>query len=441
MAERNYNVDNLKQLQLEINKMNPVDIADRLEVLPEKSVAIWIKLLNKDLLADTFTELKPENKDRVLKILSEENIKDLVKELDEDELVDTLQELPANMVKKLMTSHIDSDRREIINELLGYPEESVGSIMTVNFLSVKSSDSPAQAMKKVMESDLDAEKLEQIWVTDESLVLTGFVFIADLIRNKKATIESITQQITAVVGPTDDQEVVAKLSIKYDLGEVPVIDSEGRLIGIVPAEDVIDVVHEELQEDFANITGISDQGESYIDESSFTIAKNRTTWLVICLITATMTGFIIQRYESLLAQAVALTAYIPMLMDSGGNAGSQSSTTIMTQLFSGNLSAKDFLKVVFKEIRVGTLVSLVLVAINFLRILVVDNVNIAVNLTVSLTLFLTIVLSNIIGGLLPLLADKLNIDPTVMAGPLITTIVDTGVLLIYFEVASLLLGL
>lgn len=441
MAERNYNVDNLKQLQKEINKMNPVDLADKLEVLPEKSVAIWIKLLNKDLLADTFTELKPENKDRILRILSEENIKDLIKELDEDELVDTLQELPANMVKKLMTSHIDSERREIINELLGYPEDSVGSIMTVNFLSVKSSETPTDAMKKVVESDLDAEKLEQIWVTDDSLVLTGFVFIADLIRNKKSTIESITKQITAAVSPTDDQEVVAKLSIRYDLGEVPVVDSEGRLIGIVPAEDVIDVVHEELQEDFTNITGISEQSESYIDESSLKIAKNRTTWLVICLITATMTGFIIQRYESLLASAVVLTAYIPMLMDSGGNAGSQSSTTIMTQLFSGNLTAKDFLRVIWKEMRVGTMVALVLVIINFIRILIVDDVAMAVNLTVSVTLFLTIVLSNIVGGLLPLLADKLKIDPTVMAGPLITTIVDTGVLLVYFEVASLLLGL
>lgn len=441
MAERNYNVDNLKQLQKEINKMNPVDLADKLEVLPEKSVAIWIKLLNKDLLADTFTELRAENKDRILRILSEENIKDLIKELDEDELVDTLQELPANMVKKLMTSHIDSERREIINELLGYPEDSVGSIMTVNFLSVKSSKTPTDAMKKVMESDLDAEKLEQIWVTDDSLVLTGFVFIADLIRNKKSTIESITKQITTAVSPTDDQEVVAKLSIKYDLGEVPVVDSEGRLIGIVPAEDVIDVVHEELQEDFTNITGISEQSESYIDESSLKIAKNRTTWLVICLITATMTGFIIQRYESLLASAVALTAYIPMLMDSGGNAGSQSSTTIMTQLFSGNLTAKDFLRVIWKEMRVGTMVALVLVIINFIRILIIDDVAIAVNLTVSVTLFLTIVLSNIVGGLLPLLADKLKIDPTVMAGPLITTIVDTGVLLVYFEVASLLLGL
>lgn len=441
MADRKYDVNNLKQLQEEINKMNPVDIADRLEVLPDKSVAIWIKLLNKDLLADTFTELRPENKDRILSILSEENIKDLIKELDEDELVDTLQELPANMVKKLMTSHIDPNRREIVNELLGYPEESVGSIMTVNFLSVKSSDSPAQAMDKVMKSDLDAEKLEQIWVTNDSLVLIGFLYIADLIRNKKSDINSILEPITVTVSPTDDQEVVAKYSIKYDLGEVPVTDSEGRLIGIVPAEDVIDVVHEELQEDFANITGISDQTESYIDESSFKIAKNRTTWLVICLITATMTGFIIQRYESLLASAVALTAYIPMLMDSGGNAGSQASTTIMTQLYSGTLTFKDFFKVIFKEMKVGSIVSLVLVAINFIRILIVDDVSLAVNLTVSLTLFLTIVISNMIGGILPLIADKLNIDPTVMAGPLITTIVDTGVLLIYFEVASLLLGI
>ena len=441
MADRKYDVNNLKQLQEEINKMNPVDIADRLEVLPDKSVAIWIKLLNKDLLADTFTELRPENKDRILSILSEENIKDLIKELDEDELVDTLQELPANMVKKLMTSHIDPNRREIVNELLGYPEESVGSIMTVNFLSVKSSDSPAQATDKVMKSDLDAEKLEQTRVTNDSLVLIGFLYIADLIRNKKSDINSILEPITVTVSPTDDQEVVAKYSIKYDLGEVPVTDSEGRLIGIVPAEDVIDVVHEELQEDFANITGISDQSESYIDESSFKIAKNRTTWLVICLITATMTGFIIQRYESLLASAVALTAYIPMLMDSGGNAGSQASTTIMTQLYSGTLTFKDFFKVIFKEMKVGSIVSLVLVAINFIRILIVDDVSLAVNLTVSLTLFLTIVISNIIGGVLPLIAEKLNIDPTVMAGPLITTIVDTGVLLIYFEVASILLGI
>ena len=441
MTERNYNVDQLNKIQETINKMDPVDIADKLEILPEKDVAIWIKLLNKDLLADSFTELRAENKARIVNILSEESIKDLVRDLDEDELVDTLQELPANITKKLMDTHIDDNRRKVVNELLGYPQESVGSIMTVNFLSVKETDSPKSALDKIMASQLDAEKLEQIWLTDQSLVLIGFVYIADIIRNQNESLKELAKSITATVTPYEDQEVVAKLSYKYDLGEVPVVDSENRLIGIVPAEDVIDVVHDELQEDMSNITGISDQSESYLEESSFKIAKTRTTWLIICLLTATMTGFIIHRYESLLASAVALTAYIPMLMDSGGNAGSQASTTVITSLYSGELSVKDFFKVVAKETSIGLITGIILVIINFIRLMIVDQAQIRVNLTVSITLILTIIFSKVMGGILPLIADKLDVDPTVMAGPLITTVVDTLVLLIYFEVASLLLGI
>ncbi|MCI7238223.1 MAG: magnesium transporter [Anaerococcus sp.] len=441
MSQKNYNVDNLNKIQEYINRMDPVDIADKLEFLPDKDVAIWIKLLNKDLLADAFTELRTENKIRVVNILSDESIKDLVRDLDEDELVDTLQELPANITKKLMTVHIDKDRRKIVNELLGYPEESVGSIMTVNFLSVKETATPKAAMDKVMRSDLDAEKLEQIWLTDQSLVLMGFVYIADLIRYQDKTLKELSQSITASVSPTDDQEVVAKLSIKYDLGEVPVVDSENRLIGIVPAEDVIDVVHEEMQEDMSNITGISEQAETYLDEPSFKIARTRTTWLIICLLTATMTGFIIHRYESLLASYVALTAYIPMLMDSGGNAGSQASTTVIRSLYAGEISFKDFLKVVLKEGSIGIIAGVILVIINFIRLIVLDHAELGVNLTVSITLVLTIIFSKVMGGILPLIADKFHLDPTVMAGPLITTIVDTLVLLIYFEVASLLLGI
>lgn len=441
MTERNYNVDQLNKIQETINKMDPVDIADKLEILPEKDVAIWIKLLNKDLLADSFTELRAENKARIVNILSEESIKDLVRDLDEDELVDTLQELPANITKKLMDTHIDDNRRKVVNELLGYPQESVGSIMTVNFLSVKETDSPKSALDKIMASQLDAEKLEQIWLTDQSLVLIGFVYIADIIRNQNESLKELAKSITATVTPYEDQEVVAKLSYRYDLGEVPVVDSENRLIGIVPAEDVIDVVHDELQEDMSNITGISDQSESYLEESSFKIAKTRTTWLIICLLTATMTGFIIHRYESLLASAVALTAYIPMLMDSGGNAGSQASTTVITSLYSGELSVKDFFKVVAKEASIGLITGIILVIINFIRLMIVDQAQIRVNLTVSITLILTIIFSKVMGGILPLIADKLDVDPTVMAGPLITTVVDTLVLLIYFEVASLLLGI
>lgn len=441
MTEKNYNVDQLNKIQETINKMDPVDIADKLEILPEKDVAIWIKLLNKDLLADSFTELRAENKARIVNILSEESIKDLVRDLDEDELVDTLQELPANITKKLMDTHIDDTRRKVVNELLGYPQESVGSIMTVNFLSVKETDSPKSALDKIMASKLDAEKLEQIWLTDQSLVLIGFVYIADIIRYQNQSLKDLAKSITATVTPYEDQEVVAKLSYRYDLGEVPVVDSENRLIGIVPAEDVIDVVHDELQEDMSNITGISDQSESYLEESSFKIAKTRTTWLIICLLTATMTGFIIHRYENLLASAVSLTAYIPMLMDSGGNAGSQASTTVITSLYSGELSVKDFFKVVVKEASIGLITGIILVIINFIRLMIVDQAQIKVNLTVSITLILTIIFSKVMGGILPLIADKLDIDPTVMAGPLITTVVDTLVLLIYFEVASLLLGI
>lgn len=441
MTEKNYNVDQLNKIQETINKMDPVDIADKLEILPEKDVAIWIKLLNKDLLADAFTELRAENKARIVNILSEESIKDLVRDLDEDELVDTLQELPANITKKLMDTHIDDNRRKVVNELLGYPQESVGSIMTVNFLSVKETDSPKSALDKIMASNLDAEKLEQIWLTDQSLVLIGFVYIADIVRNQNKSLKDLSKSITATVTPYEDQEVVAKLSYRYDLGEVPVVDSENRLIGIVPAEDVIDVVHDELQEDMSNITGISDQSESYLEESSFKIAKSRTTWLIICLLTATMTGFIIHKYENLLASAVALTAYIPMLMDSGGNAGSQASTTVITSLYSGELSVKDFFKVVVKEASIGLITGIILVIINFIRLMIIDKAQIRVNLTVSITLILTIIFSKVMGGILPLIADKLKVDPTVMAGPLITTVVDTLVLLIYFEVASLLLGI
>lgn len=340
-----------------------------------------------------------------------------------------------------MDFHIDKDRRKVVNELLGYPKESVGSIMTVNFLSVKENLTPKQALDKIMASQLDAEKLEQIWITNQSLVLLGFVYIADIIRYQDKSLNELLTSISATVSPYEDQEVVAKLSYKYDLGEVPVVDSENRLIGIVPAEDVIDVAHDEFQEDISNITGISDQSESYLNESSFKIAKARTTWLIICLLTATMTGFIIHRYENLLASAVVLTAYIPMLMDSGGNAGSQASTTVITSLYSGEIGIKDFFKVIIKEASIGIITGLILVIVNFLRLMIMDRAAIAVNLTVSLTLLLTIIFSKVMGGILPIIAEKCKIDPTVMAGPLITTIVDTLVLLIYFEVASLMLGL
>lgn len=437
-----YDVRELKALQEEINRLNPVDLAERIVDLSEEKRVIWIKLLNKDLLADGFALLPKKDKIEIIESLSDEKIMTLIKELDEDELVDTLQELPANMVRKLMNRFIDEERRPIINQLLGYPKDSVGSIMSVGFLSVKNTIEVSEAIKKVLDSDLDANRLEQIWVTDASLILTGYVYLADLLRNKDGSIDSFLYPITASVYASDDQEVVAKLAHKYDLSEIPVTDSEGRLIGLVPVEWAIDIMHEEYEEDLAHIHGIKEiSPESYWEKSGFQMAKERTTWLIICLLTATLTGFIIHRYEAVLATSVILTAYIPMLMDSGGNAGTQSSTTIITALYSGEVNYKETLKVIFKEFEIGVLAGLALVVVNMVRMFVLDGVSMQVNLTVSITLFITIILSKIVGGFLPLIAEKINVDPTIMAGPLITTIVDTFVLLVYFEVASFFLGL
>lgn len=437
-----YDAMELQAIKEKINKLNPVDLAEQLVELQEEELAVWIKLLNKDLLADGFALLPQKNKIQIIESLSDERIMMLIKELDEDELVDTLQELPANMVRKLMNHYIDPQRRPIINQLLGYPKESVGSVMSVDFLSVKRNIEASAAINKVLESELDANRLEQIWVTDESLVLIGYVYLADLLRSRDKNIEEILYPITASVFARDDQEIVAKIAYKYDLSEIPVTDSEGRLIGLVPAEWAIDILHDEYEEDIANIHGITESShEVYWEKSSFQIAKDRTTWLIICLLTATLTGFIIQRYEAVLATSVILTAYIPMLMDSGGNAGAQSSTTIITALYSGEVNYKDAFKVIFKEFRIGTIAGLAMVLVNMIRMFALDAVSIQVNLTVSITLLLTIVLSKVIGGILPLAADRINIDPTIMAGPLITTIVDTFVLIVYFEVASFFLGM
>ena len=435
--------ENLNSLKEQINKMDPVDLANKFEDMPIEDIIVYVKLLNKDLLADTFAELKRDDKIRLIQSFSDEKIISLIQELDEHELVDTIQELPANMVRKIMKHLEDDSRRPIINKLLGYPQESIGSIMSVNFISVKITDEYSKIMNKIYTSDLDAKNLEQIWLTDESLVLIGYIYLADLLRYKDKSLEELSKPLTATVLANDDQEVAAKLAHKYDLAEIPVTDSEGRLIGIITVEQAIDVLYDEYSEDLANIHGIteSDSDEYYLDKSSFKVAKNRTTWLVICLLTATLTGFIIQKYEAVISASVLLTAYIPMLMDSGGNAGTQASTTIIKSLYAGEIGYKDAFKVLFKEFKIGLLTGLALVVVNFFRMLIIDHSTLPILFTVSITLLITIIISKVIGGILPLIADKLNIDPTVMAGPIITTIVDTLVLLIYFEVASLLIGL
>lgn len=436
-----YQASELNSLQERLNRMNPVDLAEEFKHMTAKEIILRMKLLSKDLLADTFAEMSSEKKTEILTAFTDENVNELIHELDSDELVDTIQEMPANIVRKIMNSPYYQDKREQVNQLLGYPEESVGSIMSVDYLFIKDSFTHEQAINLIKQSDLDAEKLEQIWITDPHLHLQGFIYLVDLIRYPDQSIEDLTHYITRSVYALDDQEVVAKLVQKYDLAEIPVVDTEGRLIGVVPVEWAVDVISEEYQEDMSNMQGITRTSEhSYLDKTAFEMAKSRTTWLVICLITATITGFIIQRYEGILSTSIALSVYIPMLMDSGGNAGSQASTTIISSLYSGDIRFVDFWNVIRKEISVGMITGIALLLVNLIRMMILDGVDVPVMMTVSITLFFTVIISKLIGGILPLLADKLKVDPTVMAGPIITTVVDTLSLLIYFEVASVLLG-
>lgn len=431
----------LKELQKELNQMNPVDLAEKLEELDAQELARDIILLNKELLADTFAELPPAKKMELVETLKDDKIVEIIAELEADELVDTLQEIPANMVNKMLV-HVDPQRVGLVNRLLGYEEDSVGSIMTVNYLKFKEERTVKEVLERVMESDADGSKLELIWVTDSTLKLKGFVYLADLIRTDATYLYELTKPISFSVQANDHQEELINLALKYNFSDIPVVDSENRMVGIVPTEWIVEVIDDEFGEDLYNLSGIT-EGEDdvhYFESSVWSIAKNRVTWLVICLITATLTSFIIQRYEATLATNVLLAAYIPMLMDSGGNAGTQASTTIIQTLSKHNLDNVPGLKIVTKEAMIGLIVGSILVAINVARMMIMDHASVAIALTVSVTLLITIMFSKILGGLLPVIAEKINVDPTVMSGPIITTIVDTVVLIIYFETANLVIG-
>ena len=436
------NKDTIKQLQHHFYHSNAVDLAQEFEQLDNSQKMLWLGTMNKSLLADTFSLLNPATKEEVITLLTDAEMVRLIAQLESDELVDTIRELPANIVKRLI-AHLQADRRQVINQLLNYPDESVGSVMTVDYLALKRDTSLADALAAVQASSLEADNLEEIWVIDRDRTLVGYLNLADLLRRSADVIGDVMTPVTIKVSATDDQETAAKLAQRYFLSALPVVDSENRLLGSIQAESLLTILQDEFHEDMSHLQGImdADSSEHYLQEAPLQIAKNRVVWLIICLVTATITSFIIQRYEAVLASSVALVAFIPMLMDSGGNAGSQSSTTLIRAISVGEVTLKDTLQVIFREALIGLYVGLALVAVNALRILLFDNQSAAIIITISITLLLTIVLSKIMGALLPLFATKLRIDPTVMAGPIITTIVDTASLIVFFEVAKIFLQL
>ncbi len=428
--------------------MQPADIAILFESIDESKLPLLFRLLPKELAAETFVEMDSDEQELLIRGFSDAELKDVVDELYVDDAVDIVEEMPANVVKRILRQ-ADPDMRKMINEILNYPEDSAGSIMTTEYVSLRPDMTTEDAVKRIRRTGVDKETIYTCYITDNNRKLLGYITLKSLILAEDNTkISEIMGTDIISVTTTDDQEEVANTLSKYDLSAVPVVDMENRLVGIVTMDDAMDVIEEETTEDMEKMAAITPTDKPYLKMSVFEIWKARIPWLMLLMISATFTGMIISSFESALAKWVALTSFIPMLMDTGGNSGSQASVTVIRALSIGELALSDIFKVVWKEFRVSILCAVALAVVNFFKIQLVDvmllgneGITVPVTLVVCITLALTVICAKFVGCTLPLAAKKLGFDPAVMASPFITTIVDAISLLIYFEAATMMLGL
>jgi len=425
----------------ELLEMNVVDIATLLEDVDRDDLVILFRILPKDTAAEVFSYLTKVDRAHIIESLTGKEISGIIDKLFMDDTVDFIEEMPANIVKKVL-KNTDDDTRKMINSLLSYPDDSAGSIMTTEFVDIKKEMTVMDAIAHIRKTGVDKETIDTLYVIDSNRKLEGIVPIRKiLLSDENLLIEDIMDTSFVYIYTLDDQEDVASMFKKYDYFSMPVTDSENRLVGIITIDDILDIIEEENEEDFAKMNALAPSDEEYLDSSVYSLAKQRIMWLLILMISATFTGIIIRQYESVLSSVVILASFIPMLMDTGGNSGSQSSTLIIRGLALGELEITDYPKIIWKEFRVSILVGLVLAFINFLRIYLLERVDFIVSLTVCISLFATVVLAKVVGGMLPLIAKKFKLDPAIMAAPLVTTIVDTFALMVYFSTATLLMGL
>jgi magnesium transporter len=376
----------------------------------------------------------------IINTMTDVETKNIFDELYFDDIVDIIEEMPANVVKKIL-KNTDTKDRHLINQLLKYPDNSAGSIMTTEYMDLKKDMSVSQALSKIRETIEDTENVYTCYVISKDRKLEGVISLKELITSDDDVIlENLMNRNFVSVHTNDDQEEVAEIIKKYDLIVLPVTDVEGRLLGIITIDDVMDVVEQEATEDFHRMAGISPVEESYLKTSAFKMARQRISWLIILMISATFTGRIIKNYESVLQSVVILSSFIPMLMDTGGNAGAQSSTIVVRALALGEVKPKDTFKILRKEFCISFIVAVVLAAINYLRLITMTRTPLNVALVVSVTLIFVVMISKIIGAFLPVVAKSLKMDPAIMAGPLITTILDALTLTIYFKFATIFLS-
>ena len=435
---RNKKWQELKEL---LTEMNEQDIAELFMELEERDLTLIYRLLPKELAAEVFVNMEPEYQELLIRAFSDTELREVLDELYVDDAVDLIEEMPASLVKRILR-HTDPDIRKSINQILRYPEDSAGSLMTIEYVDLKRSLTVADAFTRIRRTGVDKETIYTCYVTDSKRKLKGYVTVKDLLlADETATIREIMEDNVISVNTHEDKEVVADLFQKYDLVVLPVVDRENRLVGIITVDDAIDVLQEEITEDMELMAGITPTDKPYLKMGVFENFKKRIPWLMLLMVSATFTEKIITHFEGALTACVALTAFIPMLTGTCGNCGNQSSSTIIRGLSLGEIEFRDTLKVVLKEFLIALVCGIALAIVNFAKLMIFDDIGWRVALVVSITMIAAVVFAKVVGSILPVIAKKIGFDPAVMSSPFISTIVDAVTLLIYFAIASSLLNL
>ena len=437
-----------KTLRQRLEEMNEFDVAEFLAELEDAQMLAVFRLLSKETAAEVFANLEPPEQERIITAITDQELSGLIEELYVDDAVDIMEELPANLVKRLMRSATPSTRN-LINQYLRYPEDSAGSIMTAEFVDLKKYMSVKESIARIRRIGEDKETIYVCFVTNAHRKLEGIVTVKDLLlHDDDMIIEDLMDRNVVFATTTEDQESVSEKFSDYDLMAMPVVDMEGRLVGIVTVDDVIDVMEQEATEDIEKMAGMTPSDKPYSRTRPLEIWHNRIPWLMFLMLSATFTSMILTSFESRLAAVAGLVPFIPMLMGTGGNSGAQSATAVIRSLSLGDIEPRDALRVLWKEWRVAFLCGLTLAVVNFGKMLLVDglllgnaNVTVAVAATVSLSIVFIVMFAKLVGSLLPIGAEKIGLDPAVMANPLISTLTDAVSLLIYIFIAKMILGI
>ena len=429
------------RLRQVVQELNDADIADYLEDMDEEEIVKVFRILPKDMAADVFSFLEIELQQNVITTLSDKDAAHIIDNMMADDAKELMEEMPANIVKRLI-ANTSPDTRQAINHLMRYPEDSAGSIMTVEYVDLKEHYTVEQAIGRIRKVGLDSETINICYVLDNKRTLVGTVGLRYLLlSDPDAVIGDIMHRNVVSLHTLMDQEEVARMFKKYEFTAMPVVDNEDRLVGIITVDDVVDILEEETTEDIEKMAAVMPSDKPYLRTTVFEAFKKRIPWLLLLMISATFTGSIITSFESALSRYVVLTAFIPMLMDTGGNAGGQASAIIIRGLSLDEIEFGDWFQVVWKEIRTAALCGLTLAVCNFVKLLAFDRVGVKVACVVCVTLLMAVIVAKVVGSTLPMLAKKIGMDPAVMASPFITTIVDAISLLIYFRVATIVLGI